>query len=184
MLTIVTSALKLQYTVGQEFSASTLTVTSVGESTFQSWYYGQPNTGNLLGTIKSLDELGVVSLNCTQNEFIFVHGEALHCEWGLISQEGWSVIDDHLNYLLDENYWWVGPNTDNVDTYLFELLRLWPYYLCDDLNWQICAWIQLPTGSCGLCSGCGPHCNGAPICIWDLVDAMVQLRQLGCSQSR
>ncbi len=48
-----------------------------------------------------------------------MHGEVLHCEWGLISKEGWSLIDDSLNYALDENYWWAGPNKDNVDKYLF-----------------------------------------------------------------
>ncbi len=81
-------------------------------------YYGQPNNGNLLGTIKSLDELNVISLNCTENANVQVHDEVLHCEWGLISQEGWSFVDDSQNYALDENYWWVGPNTNAVDGYL------------------------------------------------------------------
>ena len=119
ILTITTSDVKLQYTIGQQFSASTLTVTAVMAGVFSSWYYGQPNWGNLLGTIKSLDEVGVITLNCTENEFKFVHGEALHCEWGLVSQEGWSLVDDTQNYALDQNYWWDGPNTDNVDNYLF-----------------------------------------------------------------
>ena len=120
MLTITTDEVKLTYTVGQPFSASTLQVVSVNsQSTFQSWSFGQANTGNLLGTIKSLDELGVVSLNCTQNANVVVHDEVLHCEWGLISQEGWSVVDDSTNYALDSNYWWIGPNTDTVDQYMF-----------------------------------------------------------------
>jgi hypothetical protein len=39
----------------------------------QGWYFGQPNDGNLLGTIKSLDELGVTPLNCTLNANIRIH---------------------------------------------------------------------------------------------------------------
>lgn len=94
-------------------------MTTLVSGTFQSWYYGQANSGNLLGTIKSLDGLGVVSLNCTENANIIVHDEVLHCEWGLISQKGWSLVDDTPNYALDENYWWAGVNTDTVDNYLF-----------------------------------------------------------------
>lgn len=37
------------------------------------WYHGQPNWGNLLGTIKSLDMLGVQDLNCTNNADVIVH---------------------------------------------------------------------------------------------------------------
>jgi hypothetical protein len=117
-LTIQTSSVVLKYQIGQQFSSTSLTVTSLQNSTFTSWSYGQPNTGNLLGTIKSLDELSVVSLNCTENANIVVHDEVLHCEWGLISTEGWSLVDDSQNYALDENYWWAGPNTDEVDSYL------------------------------------------------------------------
>eukprot|EP00042_Codosiga_hollandica_P032126 m.200668 g.200668 ORF g.200668 m.200668 type:complete len:1028 (+) comp53818_c0_seq1:262-3345(+) len=119
VLTIQTSSIVLKYTVGQQFSGSTLSVSSLGGSTFTSWVYGQANTGNLLGTIKSLDELGVISLNCTENANVQVHDEVLHCEWGLISQQGWSVVDDSTNYMLDSNYWWVGENTNQVDSYIF-----------------------------------------------------------------
>ncbi len=56
MLTIVTSAVVVQYTVGQPFSPSTLTVSPVsGGSTFKGWAYGDPFPGNLLGTIRGLD---------------------------------------------------------------------------------------------------------------------------------
>jgi hypothetical protein len=56
VLTIVTSAVVVQYTVGQPFSPSTLTVSPVsGGSTFKGWAYGDPFPGNLLGTIRGLD---------------------------------------------------------------------------------------------------------------------------------
>ena len=46
------------------------------------------NSGNLLGTVRSLDNVGVIPLNCTQNRDIFVHNESLHCAWGLVSRDG------------------------------------------------------------------------------------------------
>ena len=58
-----------RYTVGQPFSPSTLTAVKAAGSTsaFSGWFYGKQDPLNLLGTIKSLDELGVETLNCTMN---------------------------------------------------------------------------------------------------------------------
>eukprot|EP00823_Brevimastigomonas_motovehiculus_P005518 TRINITY_DN4082_c0_g1_i1.p1 TRINITY_DN4082_c0_g1~~TRINITY_DN4082_c0_g1_i1.p1 ORF type:complete len:921 (+),score=210.99 TRINITY_DN4082_c0_g1_i1:343-2763(+) len=101
------------------FSDKTLHVESIDiQSTFTSWHYGEKDTGNLLGTIRSLDKLGVTSLNCTENQAIIVHDESLHCEWGLIGREGWAIIDDTTDYALDPVYWWAGKNKDQVDIYL------------------------------------------------------------------
>ena len=87
--------------------------------TFGSWEYGQNNAGNLLGTIRSLDDAAIVPLNCTINANVTVHNEELHCEWGLVSREGWAVVDDSSNYVLDADYWWSGVNTDQIDLYLY-----------------------------------------------------------------
>jgi hypothetical protein len=92
VLTITTQKVILTYQVGQPFTSSSLTVKSNdASSAFKSWSYGQPNTGNLLGTIKSLDELGVVSLNCTENAHVriiinhaFYHGHVLSSRFLLI----------------------------------------------------------------------------------------------------
>ena len=73
------------------------------------------------GTIRSLDQVAVVPLNCTIIENVQEHNESLHCEWGLVSREGWAIVDDHENYALTPSYWWDGPNTDNIDIYLFVL---------------------------------------------------------------
>ena len=49
-----------------------------------------------------------------------VHGEGLHCEWGLVSRQGWALVDDSANYALsDESDFWDGPNVDAVDLYFF-----------------------------------------------------------------
>lgn len=45
-------------------------------------------------------------LNCTQNAGIDDNGEFNHCEWGLISRDGWAIYDDTPNHCLDSNDWW------------------------------------------------------------------------------
>eukprot|EP01116_Phalansterium_solitarium_P007898 TRINITY_DN2091_c0_g1_i4.p1 TRINITY_DN2091_c0_g1~~TRINITY_DN2091_c0_g1_i4.p1 ORF type:complete len:820 (+),score=372.39 TRINITY_DN2091_c0_g1_i4:134-2593(+) len=127
VLTITTDAVKLTYTVGQPFSSTSLSVTAVAQNTgFTQWTYqpgpaGNVAPDNLLGTIKSLDELGVISLNCTENNSTIVHSEVLHCEWALMSRSGWAIYDDTPNVCLDENDWWSTPlhNTDVADLYGF-----------------------------------------------------------------
>jgi len=121
-LVITTEALELKYTIGQPFSSSSLSVTPNDGDTsgFPGWSFGDIDQGNLLGTIKSLDQLGPTSLNCTENSHIQVHGEDLHCAWGLISRSGWAVLDDSDTYALDSKTgWWTEPNTDLHDLYLF-----------------------------------------------------------------
>ena len=90
ILTITTSDVELQYHEGTQFAASTLSVSptqTYASSAFQGWSYGASNSGNLLGTIRTLDMLGVTSLNCTENSKIVVHDEDLHCAFGLISKQ-------------------------------------------------------------------------------------------------
>ena len=105
-LTITTANVVLAYT-GGVFTASSLTVKPAAGATglgakFSGWHPTKRNDANLLGTIKSLDEVGVESLNCTENNGVHVHGESLHCEWGLVSKDGWSVVDDTENWALTE----------------------------------------------------------------------------------
>ncbi len=53
---------------------------------------GKADERNLLGTIRTLDGLGVVPLNCTLvNQHFADH--YLNCEWGLISRAGWVVVN-------------------------------------------------------------------------------------------
>ena len=50
--------------------------------------------GNLLGTIRTLDTLGPVDLNCSANSGLQPRDESLHCAWGLPSTQGWFVFND------------------------------------------------------------------------------------------
>jgi hypothetical protein len=57
VLTIQTDKVKLSYTIGQPFSATSLSVTSLDPtSAFTSWAFGDAFAGNLLGTIRGLDQ--------------------------------------------------------------------------------------------------------------------------------
>ncbi len=119
VLSIATKTLTLYYQVGAAFSSSSLNIT-VKNANVNEYQFGDVDNGNLLGTIKSLDELGVTSLNCTENANIRVHDESLHCAWGLVSRNGWTVVDDSDNYLLDPvSNWWTVQNPNAVDAYFF-----------------------------------------------------------------
>lgn len=121
-LTIATSALKLTYQLGQPINSTSLSIVSTDStSAFKSWAPGDRNDGNLLGTIKSLDEVGPISLNCTKVANVRVHDESLHCTWGLVSRDGWAVVDDTKSPAIDPTTgWWnVGNTTDAADMYFF-----------------------------------------------------------------
>lgn len=118
VLTISTSAITLSYLVGAPFSAGTLNITL--RSSGQTYHWGDVDYGNLLGTIRTLDELGVTTLNCTQNANISIHQEQLHCTWALFSRGGWTTVNDQDNYMLGStSQWWESYNTDQIDTYFF-----------------------------------------------------------------
>ena len=90
VLTILTNEVKLTYVVGKgKFTSSTLSVVPARDkSTFPGWTFGDANPGNLLGTIRGLDQQGATSLNCTENANTLDNSENNHCEWGLISRDG------------------------------------------------------------------------------------------------
>jgi alpha-glucosidase (family GH31 glycosyl hydrolase) len=118
-LTIKTAKLLLTYQVGQPFTSSSLTIQSL-TSQFPNWAFTtQQSATNLLGTIRSLDLLGVVSLNCSVWVGQMVNRESLHCEYGLIARDGWATVDDSTNFGLDSFDFWQSPNNDQVDLYFF-----------------------------------------------------------------
>jgi len=124
---ITTKTLQLNYEDGRPFSSTSLNITSLNHSSaFSHWTFGMKNNGNLLGTIRSLDLLASIdkvpiSLNCSEidKKNVKVYGESLHCEWGLISRQGWVVVNDSNNYALNSDSWWDGPNKDEEDLYFF-----------------------------------------------------------------
>lgn len=110
VLRIETASVIVTYIVGSDFSPTTLSVVSRdAASAFDSWAFGDPFPGNLLGTLRGQDMQSHTPLNCTVNKGIDDNGEFNHCEWGIPSRDGWTVYDDSQNFLLDSNDWWVQP---------------------------------------------------------------------------
>lgn len=101
VVTIATQSVKLTYRVGQPFNSASLTVVGTDPtSAFTSWSYGAANPRQQYGTIRGLDGQNNTPLNCTLNAGILDNGENNHCEWGLVSRDGWVVYDDTQNYIL------------------------------------------------------------------------------------
>jgi alpha-glucosidase len=122
-LTLKTSALELKYVAvtGTEgkFNANNLSVAFTLNGDLHTWHPGTPDTGNLLGTTRTLDG----ALGEKTKEPI---------EPGLISRDGWAVVDDSTRPLFDsadftfsqreQSPWpWVmeRPTGDREDWYFF-----------------------------------------------------------------
>ena len=122
-LKLKTSALELTYTAGRadegKFNAQDLTVSFELNGTRQTWHPGMADTGNLQGTTRTLDG---------------ARGDKTKepIEPGLISRDGWAVVDDSTRPLFDstdfrfnngeQSPWpWVmlRPAGDRQDWYFF-----------------------------------------------------------------
>jgi alpha-glucosidase (family GH31 glycosyl hydrolase) len=121
IIKLTTKYLTLEYKIGEAFRADTLSVTGLmnennSNKKIWTWHYGDDDPYNLLGTIRTLDGLNVVSLNCSQTPY----PESDHCEPGLISRSGYAIVNDTSNWALgDDTDWWDGPNRDAEDLYIF-----------------------------------------------------------------
>jgi alpha-glucosidase len=117
---IKTGALTAVYTPGKSdgsFTAETLKISLVLGDKKIVWKPGMADTGNLLGTTRTLDR---------------VRGSNVQLELGLISRDGWTVVDDSTRPLFDsddfsfthgeEGPWpWVvlRPEGERQDWYFF-----------------------------------------------------------------
>jgi alpha-glucosidase (family GH31 glycosyl hydrolase) len=117
---IRTAVLTLVYAPGKsdgKFSAENLSISFHLANKSIVWKPGTPDTGNLLGTTRTLDR---------------IRGADVQLEPGLISRDGWTVVDDSARPLFDsadfsftrgeESPWpWVilRPAGDRQDLYFF-----------------------------------------------------------------
>jgi alpha-glucosidase (family GH31 glycosyl hydrolase) len=88
---IETSALRIVYAPGKSdgrFTAETLEISFVLGGKKIVWKPGMADTGNLLGTTRTLDQ---------------VRGSNVQLEPGLISRDGWTVVDDSARPLFDSD---------------------------------------------------------------------------------
>lgn len=106
-LTITGDSLLLRYREGSgRFTPENLSVAFGVGGRLVTWHPGLRDTANLRGTIRTLDG---------------VHG-ATSLEPGLLSRDGWTVLDDSDRPLFDESDWpWVVPRPpgERQDLYLF-----------------------------------------------------------------
>ena len=103
-LEITTRYLRLVYD-RKEFSEEGLSIEITGIGTLRKWHYNSPpdSGGNFGGTTRTLDE---VDGSC-------------EIEPGLLSMDGWAVLDDSGSLLLDENGWIVPRDKEETDLYFF-----------------------------------------------------------------
>lgn len=98
-LQIETAAIRLSYTIGSgRFSASNLQIKSKWLAPAFSWHPGDPEPGNLHGTARTVDRYsGDVQIDT---------GKRLDLGQGLLSRDGWHLIDDSTSFLFDDDPKW------------------------------------------------------------------------------
>jgi len=114
-LEIKTDKLVLKYKVGSgKFDSENLQITFDFDGAEKTWKPGLQNKGNLGGTTRTLDQYN----GCEHRET----KEKLDLGNGLISREGWVMIDDSETPVFDNSDWpWVmsRPEKDCRDLYFF-----------------------------------------------------------------
>lgn len=102
-LVVETDDLRLTYRIGREPAAGTLSI--ILKTFGATWHFGDPETGNLMGTYRTLDTIdGSVPL-----------------EKGLLSRDGWVVVDDSKSLVFTDDGWLTPRETSpgQLDLYFF-----------------------------------------------------------------
>ena len=106
-VTITTSKMKLVYKKGNEpFNAKNLTITAAKQlGTAFTWSPGTKQQGNLKGTYRTLD-----GYNGNMHRR---SGKTMPSEYGLLSTDGWTLVDDSQGLLFDgdKDWDWVTQRT-------------------------------------------------------------------------
>ena len=112
---IKTGALTLKYNGKGKFDQSNLSVTFKLNGKTVTWYPGKEDTGNLMGTARTLD-------GCMGPEKINNNDPM---ELGIVSRDGWAIVDESQRHIFvkDDSDWgeWVQarPEGDVQDLYIF-----------------------------------------------------------------
>jgi alpha-glucosidase (family GH31 glycosyl hydrolase) len=138
LLIIKTDELELQYkTDSGKFNSQNLLVKALDAKHPFTWVPGQKQKGNLKGTYRTLD-------NYDGDEQIWDKTK-MELEDGLLSTDGWTLIDDSKSLLFDNSAWpWVmqRPTADHQDFYLMGYGRQYKKALFDFT--QIAGRVPLP----------------------------------------
>ncbi|WP_416307875.1 TIM-barrel domain-containing protein [Neptunicella sp. SCSIO 80796] len=111
-LQISTQYIKLRYRRhSSEFTADNLAIELMVDGRPVKWHPGKKDTANLLGTTRTVDGFkGRVNVH---------NGEQLELEQGILSRDGWHLVDDSDNLMFDEANWVSDHNKDQQDWYFF-----------------------------------------------------------------
>ena len=121
--TIDTGRVRLAYR-GGDFSFATLSAAFDGGT----WRFGDEDRGNLMGTRRTLDKVSDFDSLMRPLVYEQTKGNAtrIEMEKGLLSRDGWTVVDDSANHVFVpvEGHWreWVEPRNRPAgarDLYLF-----------------------------------------------------------------
>ncbi|QJD97224.1 DUF5110 domain-containing protein [Mucilaginibacter robiniae] len=138
LLIIKTDELELQYKQGSgKFTDQNLSVKALDARHSFTWTPGLKQKGNLKGTYRTLD-------NYDGDEQIYSK-KKIELEDGLLSTDGWSLIDDSKSLLFDHSDWpWVEqrPASDYQDFYFLGYGRQYKKALFDYM--QIAGKVPLP----------------------------------------
>jgi alpha-glucosidase (family GH31 glycosyl hydrolase) len=114
-LSIETAQLSLRYKVGSgKFNGENLHIEFTMDGQPKQWQPGLESTGNLKGTARTLDRFDGSANHYT--------GEEIDLGEGLISRDGWALIDDTSRPTFDNSDWpWVQarPERAHQDLYFF-----------------------------------------------------------------
>lgn len=113
-LVIKTDVMELRYKKGSgKFRESNLKVSFMMDNKELTWKPNMKNSGNLLGTTRTLD-------GCNGGKTW--DGKPIPLEEGIISKDGWYLLDDSFSFLFDNADWkWVSEskNASEQDWYFF-----------------------------------------------------------------
>jgi len=116
---ISTSAVTLKWNKAKPPSkGSVLVATKDGKFT---WLWGDdPSIGNLRGTARTLDSgAETLDLNCFNKVSPTMDNSQMHCTWGLISRQGWAVVNETGMPIISGDTSWYASSRNTTDVFVF-----------------------------------------------------------------
>lgn len=101
-------------------TAGSVLITGKGGSSdaWPVWRWGDAATGRLPGTARTLDHgAETLDLNCSRKVSPTMSNSEMHCTWGIVSREGWAVVNDTGMPVWRDG--WYVPSNNSIDVHVF-----------------------------------------------------------------